>query len=205
MRLLDDTLIRVGNDEYAASNESYGLTTMRPEHVEAFTDRVEFDFVGKGGLDRRITLHDRKLAKIIRQCNELGGQELFAYRDDTRDVQDVGSADVNAYLREVTGAAVTAKHFRTWGGTCVAGSALALCKPPRSDREAEKQIVGAIDVAAEVLGNTRTVCRNCYVHPAVLSAYREGELVDRWKAARATSRLDRGERMVLSLLEDRAA
>ena len=104
VRLLDDTLIRVGNDEYAVSNESYGLTTLRPEHVEAFTDRVEFDFVGKGGLDRRITVHGRKLAKIVRQCSELGGQELFAYRDDARGVQDVGSADVNAYLGEITGA-----------------------------------------------------------------------------------------------------
>jgi DNA topoisomerase-1 len=205
VRLLDDTLIRVGNDEYAVNNESYGLTTLLPEHVDVVADRVEFEFVGKGGLDRRVTVHDRKLAKIVRQCNELGGQELFAYRDDARGVQDVGSADVNAYLREITGAEVTAKHFRTWGGTCVAGAALALCRPPRSDGEAEKQIVGAIDVAAEVLGNTRTVCRNCYVHPTVVSAYREGELVDRWKAARATSRLDRSERMVLSLLEDSGA
>jgi len=201
VRLLDDTLIRVGNDEYAAANESFGLTTLRPEHVDVGRDRIEFDFVGKGGAERRVTLDDRRLAKIVRQCSELGGQELFAYRDDAGDVRDVGSSDINTYLREISDADVTAKDFRTWGGTCVVGAALALCRPPRRDREAEKQVLGAIDVAAEVLGNTRAVCRNCYVHPAVLAAYRAGELADRWKAARPSARFDRTERMVLSLLE----
>jgi DNA topoisomerase-1 len=120
-------------------------------------------------------------------------------------VVDVGSADVNDYLREITSADITAKHFRTWGGTCVAGATLALGREPRSQREAEHQIVAAVDVAAEVLGNTRTVCRSCYVHPAVLDAHRAGELHARWRAARETTQLDRAERMVLKILEDREA
>jgi DNA topoisomerase-1 len=205
VRLLDDSLIRVGNDEYAVANQSFGLTTLKPEHVEVGADEVSFDFVAKGGMPRRMTLHDRALAKVVKQCSELGGQELFAYRDDDGAVVDVGSADVNDYLREITSAAITAKHFRTWGGTCVAGATLALGREPRSEREAERQIVAAVDVAAEVLGNTRTVCRSCYVHPAVLDAHRAGELQARWRAARETARLDRAERMVLKVLEDREA
>jgi DNA topoisomerase-1 len=202
VRLLDDTLIRVGNDEYAASNESFGLTTMRPDHVAIadHDDRVTFEFVGKSGLPRRLHLRDRRLARVVRRCSELGGQELFAYRDEGGSVVGIGSDDVNQYLREVGGAEFTSKYFRTWGGTCAAGAALAVSGSPSSARVADKQVLAALDVAAAVLGNTRAVCRSCYVHPAVLDAYREGELQDAWNRARGSKHLARQERMVLTVL-----
>jgi DNA topoisomerase-1 len=160
---------------------------------------VVLDFVGKSGTPQKVALHDRRLARLVRSCSELGGQELFSYLDgDT--VCDVGSSDVNAYLRERTGAAVTAKHFRTWGGTCAAVAALAVCRPGTTKKEMEAQVLAAIDVAACVLGNTRAVCRSSYVHPAILDAHRSGELLEAWKRARATERSSRAERTALAVL-----
>jgi DNA topoisomerase-1 len=200
VKLLDETLIRVGNEAYATENESYGLTTLKSDHVELDGSDIVFDFVGKSGLEHERFLHDRQLARIVRQCHELGGQDLFTYRAGG-ELVDVTSGDVNLYLRELTDAEVTAKDFRTWGGTATAAAALAIGRPPGSDAEAEKQILAAYDVAAEVLGNTRTVCRNCYVHPAVPDAYRSGELHETWRRSRPTATLDRKERTVLKLLE----
>ena len=199
VRLLDATLIRVGNAEYASSNESYGLTTLRSDHVDVDGQAVEFDFVAKGGLPRRLTLQDRRLARLVRLCSELGGQELFAFVDGDTAV-DIGSDDVNNYLRERTGLDATSKDFRTWGGTKAAATALAISRAPDSPKEAERQIVAAVDVAAEVLGNTRTVARASYVHPAVFSSYADGSLQQHWQRARDAGRLDRGERTVLRLL-----
>jgi len=198
--LLDRTLVRVGNDEYASSNATYGLTTLLADHAEVDGARVTLDFVGKSGTQHRIAVHDRRLARLVRRCSELGGQELFSYLDGDR-VCDVGSSDVNAYLRERTGAQVTAKHFRTWGGTCAAAAALVLCRPPATKREADAQVLAAIDVAACVLGNTRAVCRSSYVHPAVLDAHASGALLEAWQHARATERASRAERTVLSVLK----
>jgi len=198
--LLDRTLVRVGNDVYASSNSSYGLTTLRADHAEVDGTTVVLDFVGKSGNQHRIAVHDRRLARLVRRCSELGGQELFSYLDGGR-VCDVGSSDVNDYLRERTGAQVTAKHFRTWGGTCAAAAALALCRPPGTKREADAQVLAAIDVAACVLGNTRAVCRSSYVHPAVLDAHASGALLEAWQGARATERASRAERAVLTVLK----
>ncbi|CAN5814752.1 DNA topoisomerase IB [soil metagenome] len=199
VRLLDDSLIRVGNDAYAEENGSYGLTTLLPEHVEVDADLVSFDFVGKSGLDHQVALADRRLARIIHACHELGGQELFAY--ETPDgPADVGSADVNAYLRRLTGDAVTAKDFRTWGGSAIATATLALSRLPEGDRDVDAVVLGAYDVAAELLGNTRAVCRACYVHPAVPAAYREGSLHEFWRRSRASTGLERKERALLKLL-----
>lgn len=199
VQLLDRTLIRVGNQAYAAQNESYGLTTMLPDHVEVDGSTVLFDFTAKGGLARNIWVDDPKLARIVHQVSELGGQELFAYEADG-EVLDVTSGDVNAYLAEHAGAGVTAKHFRTWGGTVSAAAALAITRPPETEAHADKAVLAAFDVAAEVLGNTRTVCRQSYVHPAIPEAYRTGELAKVWKHARATSHLDRIERAVQKVL-----
>lgn len=201
VRLLDKTLIRVGNDAYAVENDSYGLTTMRSEHVDVDGPTVLFDFVAKSGLDRSVFLKDAQLAKVVHQCSELGGQDLFGYEFGGR-VVDVTSSDVNAYLREHAGAGVTAKHFRTWGGTVSASGALAMTRVPESDGDADKAVLAAFDVAAEVLGNTRTVCRQSYVHPAVPEAFRSGALADAWHRSRATAQLDRIERTVQRLLDD---
>ena len=198
--LLDRTLVRVGNDEYATSNSSYGLTTLLADHAEVDGTKVVLDFVGKSGTQHRVAVHDRRLARLVRRCSELGGQELFSFLDGDR-VCDVGSSDVNDYLREKTGAEVTAKHFRTWGGTCAAAAALVLCRPPETVKEAETQVLSAIDVAACVLGNTRAVCRSSYVHPAILDAHASGALLEAWQRARATERATRAERTVLSVLK----
>lgn len=201
VRLLDETLIRVGNAEYATTNESYGLTTIGPEHVEIRGAEVRFSFVGKGGVEHEVSVADRRLAKLVRQCHELGGQELFAWTDDTGRVVDVGSADVNAWLRERTGEPVSAKDFRTWGATVVATGTLAELGPPADPAEAEAQVLTAIDAAAERLGNTRAVCRASYVHPLVPEAHVEGTLHERWARTRTTPTMARAERTILGLLD----
>ena len=200
VRLLDETMIRVGNDAYAADNESYGLTTLLPEHVDVDGDEVVFDFVGKAGLAHELHLRDRQVAQLVHRCHELEGQELFAYEDDGR-VVDVTSTDVNLYLAETAGPGITAKDFRTWGGTVVAAAALGLGEPPTDDGAAEKAVLAAYDVAAQVLGNTRAVCRACYVHPVVPESYRSGRLHEVQRRARRTAELSRSERTVMKLLE----
>lgn len=202
VRLLDQTLIRVGNESYATENESYGLTTMLPDHVEVRSaDCIVFDFVAKSGLARNVYLQDRRLAAIVGQVSELGGQDLFAYEADG-EVLDVTSGDVNQYLHTHAGAGVTAKHFRTWGGTVSAAAALALTRPAETEADADKEVLAAFDVASSVLGNTREVCRQSYVHPAVPDAFRSGRLAELWARSRSTTQLDRIERTVQRVLED---
>jgi DNA topoisomerase I len=200
--LLDQTLIRVGNENYVEENGSYGLTTLRPGHVTVEPDRVVFDFTSKGGLDRALVLEDRALARAVHQCHELGGQTLFSYQTQTGEVLDVTSTDVNGYLREKVGDEITAKDFRTWGGTTAAAATLAVGRPAESAAHADKAVLAAYDVAAEVLGNTRAVCRSAYVHPAVPEAFRSGQLHEHWKRARSAPRFDRAEHLVLRLLRD---
>jgi DNA topoisomerase-1 len=201
VRLLDETLIRVGNAEYAATNESYGLTTLGPEHVEIRGAEVRFCFVGKGGVEHEVAVADRRLARLVHRCHELGGQELFAWTDDDGRVVDVGSADVNAWLRERTGEPVSAKDFRTWGASVVAAQILAELGPPTSTAEADAHVIAAIDAAAERLGNTRAVCRASYVHPIVPESHVGGSLHERWSRSRTTGTMARAERALLGLLE----
>ena len=163
--LLDRTLIRVGNDEYAVANDAYGLTTVRGDHVEVDRGRVVFDFRGKGGAQWEVALQDPRLARLVQQCDELGGYELFAYEDADGHIVDVDSSDVNEYLRELTGDDITSKDFRTWGGTVEAAATLVAMGEPGSRREADRNVLAAIDRAAERLGNTRAVARASYVHP----------------------------------------
>jgi DNA topoisomerase-1 len=174
VRLLQTTLIRVGNDEYARQNQHYGLTTMHNEHVEVKGSKVHFDFVGKSGKERVLDLKDPRIARIVKKCQDLPGQDLFEYVDDEGNVRDVSSQDVNDYLREITGEAFTAKDFRTWAGTLLCTLNLRAFEPFETQTQAKKNVVQAIKIVAEQLGNTPAVCRKSYVHPAVLNRYVEG-------------------------------
>jgi DNA topoisomerase-1 len=176
VRLLETTLIRVGNEEYARTNESYGLTTLRNEHVEVQGTTVHFHFQGKSGVEHHIDLRDRRLARIVASCQELPGQELFQYVDDNGHVHRIDSADVNAYLHEITAEEFTAKDFRTWAGTLHAAFALAELGAADSAAALKRNLGQAVQRVARRLGNTPTVCRKYYVHPAVFAAYSSGNL-----------------------------
>ena len=199
--LLDRTLMRVGNQRYAEENQSFGLTTLRNRHATITNGRVVFSYRGKSGIRQRSVVNDRKLANLVQRCQELPGQTLFQWADDDGQLHAIGSADVNDYLRELTEADFTAKDFRTWGAsTCVAGR-LALADVPETQRARRQVINEAIDEAASLLGNTRTVCRNSYVHPSVLDAFNDGRLS---KAANRSRRsidlLSSDECLLLDLL-----
>lgn len=178
VRLLETTLIRIGNAEYARTNDSFGLTTMREDHVEVQGATLSFQFRGKSGVEHHIDLRDPTLARIVRKCQDLPGQELFQYLDGDGQPRTVDSADVNDYLRASAGDDFTAKDFRTWAGTVLAARALQEFTAHTSVTEARQNVVRAIEAVAQRLGNTTAVCRKCYVHPAVLDAYLEGSLVE---------------------------
>jgi DNA topoisomerase-1 len=209
VRLLETTLIRVGNDEYARQNKSYGLTTMRDRHVDVEGSTVSFSFNGKAGVEHEVDLRDRRLARIVKRCQEVPGQELFQYIDESGDRRDVTSDDVNAYLKEISGQDFTAKDFRTWAGTKLAAEALAEFEEFDSDAAAKQNVVAAIERVASRLGNTTAVCRKCYVHPAVIDAYMDGDTVASIKAragkelAQHLHDLDPEEAAVLMLLHER--
>jgi DNA topoisomerase-1 len=181
VRLLESTAIRVGNDEYAKSNHSFGLTTLRSRHVEVSGSTLHFEFRGKSGKMQRVALSDRRLARIVARCQALPGAELFQYVAEDGERVSIGSSDVNDYLRELTGEDFTAKDFRTWAGTLQALAALQAIGPSASEREAKSAIVRVIDEVAGQLNNTRAVCRKYYVHPVVLESYEAGTLEDRLK------------------------
>jgi DNA topoisomerase-1 len=176
--LLDLTHIRVGNEEYARENETFGLTTMRSEHVSIRGTTIRFRFRGKAGKEHLISISDRRLARIIKHCQELPGQELFQYADEHGQVHCINSDDVNDYLRAISGLDFTAKDFRTWAGTHVAACALRESGPFETEGQAKRRIVEAIRAAATHLGNTPAICRKCYVHPGVLGAYLTGWIHD---------------------------
>ncbi len=208
VRLLEATLIRVGNDEYARENRSYGLSTMRDRHVEVRGATLRFNFRGKGGKEHDIDVRDERLARIVRQVQELPGQSLFQYIDADGGRQEVTSGDVNAYLREISGEDFTAKDFRTWAGTVAAAMALEEFSEIDDDAGRKRAIVQAVETVAELLGNTPTVCRACYVHPDVLDAYLDGSFVEALaERARGVGRgahaLRAPEAAVLGLLQAR--
>ncbi len=196
VRLLDDTLIRVGNEAYAA-RESFGLTTIESRHVEVRGSAVAFEFTGKSSVEHHVELRDQQLAKLIAACDDADGEQLFCYLEDDQ-VVDVTSDDVNAYLRGIAGDDVSARDFRTWGGTVTTVRDLGPLLP--EDRT-PAAFLAAVDVAAERLGNTRTVCRASYVHPAVEPAFESGELAIAWAASRRSTRYTRAERTTLRLLD----
>jgi DNA topoisomerase I len=176
IQLLEKTLIRVGNEEYARHNRSYGLTTMQDRHVDVRGQRVQFTFKGKSGVRHSVDVEDRALAAVVRKCRDLPGLELFQYVDEAGRVRDVKASDVNAYLQEITGRNFTAKDFRTWAGTVLACVALLKLQKAPSQAAAKRNAIVAIDAVAGVLGNTRAVCRSSYIHPTVIKAYTAGSM-----------------------------
>jgi DNA topoisomerase I len=177
VNLLETTLIRVGSETYARDNGSFGLTTLRTRHVEVNGADLRFHFQGKSGKAWRLRVHDRRIAAVVKRCQDLPGQHLFQYVDDEGERQSVTSADVNAYLKEASGAPITAKDFRTWGGTLLAASVLAAAGPAASPTAAKAELAAAVRQVAASLGNTPAICRKCYVHPEVVSAYLDAGLV----------------------------
>lgn len=198
VKLLETTFIRVGNDEYARQNRSYGLTTMRDGHVRVSGSKVRFMFRGKSGVQHALELDDRRLARIVRRCRDLPGQELFQYLDEDGEVVDVSSEHVNVYLKDITGTDFTSKDFRTWAGTVLAARLLCAERPTSSAAAGKRAIAQAIDEVARRLGNTRSVCRKCYVHPAVIEAYLDGSIT------RAMGKPTESEAALLRLLARRA-
>ena len=174
--LLDTTLVRVGNREYARDNKSYGLTTLQDRHVTFSGSELRLQFRGKTGKEWKLKLSDRRAARIVRSCQELPGQHLFQYEDGEGVIRQVSSAHVNDYIRSIAGAEVTAKDFRTWAGTVLAAMALREFEPVEAEAVAKRNIRQAIEKVAARLGNTPAICRKCYVHPEVLTAYLDGKL-----------------------------
>lgn len=210
VQLLEKTLIRVGNDEYAKQNRSFGLTTLRDGHVEVKRGRMRFTFRGKSGVEHEVDLDDRHIAAIVRQCRDLPGYDLFQYVDDAGERQTIGSSDVNDYLREIAGDDYTSKDFRTWAGTVLAAELLLGFESVASDAQAKKNIVRAVEAVAKRLGNTKAVCRKSYIHPAVFECYVDGTIakaaaqrVKRAAGSGARGGLSPAEAGVLKLLQGR--
>jgi len=178
VQLLERTFIRIGNEEYARENKSFGLTTMKDRHVEVKGAKLRFRFHGKSGREHEVDVTDRHIAKIISKLQDLPGQDLFQYVDDDGKVGDITSQDVNEYLREITGEDFSAKDFRTWAGTVLTAIALNAQEKFENQKQGEANIKTAISAVAKILGNTPAICRKCYVHPAVLDTYLEQKTID---------------------------
>lgn len=210
VQLLEKTLIRVGNEEYARANKSYGLTTMRDKHIKPSDNTLYFKFRGKSGIEHRLTLKDRRLARVVKRCRDLPGQELFQYIDEDGERQSIDSADVNDYLREITGQDFTAKDFRTWAGTVLCMITLRQFDRCASEQEAKKNVVAAIMHVAERLGNTPVVCRKSYIHPTILESYLDGSMFHSLhdlavhELATPVTGLDEDEATLLRLLQNQA-
>ena len=206
--LLDNTMIRIGNAAYARDNRSFGLTTLRDRHVAIAGSSLRFAFKGKSGKEWRLRLTDRRIARVVRGAQDLPGQKLFQYLDEDGRRRPVRSEDVNRYIREAAGNGFSAKHFRTWGGTIHAASLLAQTERPDSKTAQKRALNGVIDKVAERLGNTRSVCRQCYIHPAVLEAWLDGDLLEGMRRANKGRRriggLDDEEALVLRWLKAHA-
>ena len=201
VELLARTYIRIGNEEYARKHKSHGLTTLQDRHVKVRGRNLKFAFRGKSGVFQSIEIEEPRLARAVRECQELPGQTLFQYRDDQRRLKSLSSTDINAYLREVTGEHFTAKDYRTWAGTLAAAQALDKLDSPTSKTAANRMIVKAIDQVAEVLGNTRAVCRGSYIHPAVIESFQDGVTLRSVQAARTPAGLFDAEARLVSLLQ----
>jgi DNA topoisomerase I len=178
VHLLGRTFIRIGNEEYARENKSFGLTTMRNRHVDVKGAKLSFRFRGKSGVQHEIDVDDRRLANIIRKLQDLPGQDIFQYEDEPGEVRNVASQDVNDYLQRITGEEFTAKDFRTWAGTVLTAMALNAQGPVENETQAKENVKVAIASVAKILGNTPTVCRKCYVHPLVLESYLDGDMIE---------------------------
>lgn len=209
VKLLESTLIRVGNDEYVKSNGSFGLTTMHNKHAEVKGEKIRFEFRGKSRISHEIDFEDQRLARIVRQCQDLPGQQLFEYVSEDGSVRDVNSNDVNEYLRAISGMDITAKDFRTWAGTALAAQALQEFENFDSQAAAKRNITQAIERVAQRLGNTSVICRKCYIHPAIFEAYMDRSLIKLLKTRSerelrtSLAKLSAEEAAVLALLQQR--
>lgn len=204
VQLLETTLIRVGNQQYAKKNRSFGLTTLRDRHVDITGTKVQFEFRGKSGVDHQIELRDRRLANVIKKCQEIPGYEIFKYYDAEGDRHFVDSGDVNEYLQQITGQEFTAKDFRTWAGTLLAAIELDELGQFDSEKQAKKNITSAIKQVAKQLGNRPATCRKYYVHPAILEAYEDGLLLNLMSDTNiesADNDLNPEERVVIKIIE----
>lgn len=205
VRLLEESLVRVGNEEYARENGSYGLTTLRQRHAHVDGAELVLVFPGKGGKRHETHVDDRRVVTAVRRLEELPGQHLFRYRDDQGDLTPVESTDVNEYLQAASGHEITAKEYRTWMGSVLAARSLAALPSPESDREARHGVKEVVTDVSHELGNTPTVCRKSYVHPGIIRAYEHGTLAARWKGSPAGSRrLSPDERRLLAFLRSEA-
>jgi len=198
VQLLERSFIRVGNEEYARENKSFGLTTMQDRHVDVKGSKLRFRFRGKSGRQHEVDVTDRRIARIISNLQDLPGQSLFQYVDDQEKVRDITSQDVNEYLREITGEDFTAKDFRTWAGTVLAAIALSAAGEFETKKEAKANIKNAIEAVAKILGNTPAICRQCYIHPVVLETYLNGNSIDGLKQGTAK---ELAQAAVLKLLQ----
>ncbi len=209
VQLLERTFIRVGNEEYARDNNSFGLTTMRGRHVDVKGSKMTFTFRGKSGVMHEVPVKDRRIARIVSKLQDLPGQELFQYIGDDEKRYDVTSQDVNEYLQEITGEEFTAKDFRTWAGTVLAAIALNHLGPSQTEKEAKANIKNAVTAVSKLLGNTPAICRKCYVHPAIFETYLSGDSIEglKQKTAEALEAdeidLEAGEKAILKFLKDR--
>ena len=209
VQLLERTFIRVGNEEYARDNKSFGLTTMRGHHVEVKGSKLRFRFRGKSGISHEVDVTDRHIAKIVSKLQDLPGQDLFQYLDDDGEVRDVTSQDVNDYLREIANEDFSAKDFRTWAGTVMAAIALQAVGAFETKKQAKANIKNAIGAVSKVLGNTPAICRKCYIHPAVLETYLSGDAIEglkqKTKDALESEEIDlrKGEAAILKFLQAR--
>lgn len=200
VRLLEISLIRVGNREYARQNRSFGLTTLHKRHLAVDGTALQFAFRGKSGIEHRVSVRDRRLARVVRSLRELPGQQLFKYRDETGELVPVSSDDVNGYIRETLGERFSAKDFRTWAGTVSAARALRAEPPPESPAQAKRRVTVCVKAVAGLLGNTPTVCRSAYIHPQVFELYAEGRLAEALPGPDAQS----FERALIRLLAEAA-
>ncbi len=210
VRILDASLLRIGNPEYARMNDSFGLTTLRDEHARVEGSTLRFRFRGKGGKEHTVHIQDARLATIVKRCQDIPGEELFQYLDDEGMNRTIESGDVNEYLREISGEEFSAKDFRTWGGTVLAAEALVEQGPFHSENEAKSKVVEAIKEVAAQLNNTPAVCRKSYVHPEVIQAYMEGDLIRIWRRDERSvtewiEGLRKEEAILLAVLQNRLA
>ena len=209
VRLLETTLVRIGNEEYAKQNGSFGLSTMRDRHVRIGRGTLRFEFRGKSGKNHEIDLHDPRLAAIVRQAQDLPGQDLFQYLDENGEPQKIGSSDVNEYLREIAGEEFSAKDFRTWAGTVLAAIVLREFEKFETKKQAKRNLVQAVERVASRLGNTPAVCKKCYIHPVVMESYLEGQTLEQLEARaedaikHGLTKLTEEEQAVLDFLKKR--
>ena len=202
IRLLETSLIRVGNEEYARQNHSFGLSTMRDRHVEVKGGTIHFEFRGKSGVEHAVDIEDRRLAQIVKACQHLPGQELFQYVDANNERHAIGSDDVNGYLHAIAGKEFTAKDFRTWAGTILTAITLQKLGRFTSQTQAKKNMLMAIKCVAQRLGNTKAICRKCYIHPAIFDAYLSGKFLNGLTEGKTPNALRPEEAAVMALLQE---